>query len=507
VDQYDAVVIGAGLGGLSAGSLLATQGLSVLVVEQADQPGGYAHSFRRGPYTFDPAIHVTPEVRDGQAVDVLLRHAGVRDSLTFLETTTMVDALLPGLNVRLPIHSDAFLQAHIDHFPDARDQLHKFFWLCAQIHVEAHELPPQIPLSQLDLAAAEFPTLFRYQRSTLADVLDEYFTDQRLKAVLGVTWPYHVLPPSRLSFLSYAQYLAVCSQGLFFCRGGFQSLVDALAAALRSAGGDLVLGVAATGIAVEDGRVIGVRLGDGRRIGTGAVISNAAARQTLLDLVGEEHLPVPYVRRLRKLELSLSDFIAFGVTRADLTALGSPHDSFVFRTWDHEAAYRDILAGRPSVVLVNTPTLVDPTLAPPGEHIVNLVVPAAYDVGRPWAEHGPAFLEETLEIVRSGMPELAESLEIVDTGTPETLERYTKNEQGAMLGWAFTPKQSASGRLSPRTPIEGLLLAGHWTQPGSSAIRVLVSGFFAGQRVLERNGVTPPSLPLAIDVSWSGLHH
>jgi phytoene dehydrogenase-like protein len=83
-----------------------------------------------------------------------------------------------------------------------------------------------------------------------------------------------------------------------------------------------------------------------------------------------------------------------------------------------------------------------------------------------------------------------------------TLERYTGNEGGAMMGWSFTPQQTASRRLTSNPPVGGLQLAGHWTQPGSGALRVLVSGFLAGQRVLEQHGIEPPTIPLAIDSAW-----
>jgi phytoene dehydrogenase-like protein len=85
-------------------------------------------------------------------------------------------------------------------------------------------------------------------------------------------------------------------------------------------------------------------------------------------------------------------------------------------------------------------------------------------------------------------------VEIVEVATPETLERFTLNSGGATYGWANTVNQVASRRLSHLTPIENLYLSGHWTQPGSNFLRVLVSGIHTASIMLARAGEPPPPL-------------
>src|SRR5687768_6003877 len=101
-EVYDVIVVGSGIGGLTAAALLAKAGQKVLVVEQGDGPGGYAHAFRRGPYLFDPAIHVTGQGGEGQLFDSVLRHLGVRDLCTMLPVSSYYAAHFPGFKFHAP---------------------------------------------------------------------------------------------------------------------------------------------------------------------------------------------------------------------------------------------------------------------------------------------------------------------------------------------------------------------------------------------------------------------
>jgi phytoene dehydrogenase-like protein len=483
---YDVVVVGSGIGGCTAAALLAKAGRSVLLVEQGDGPGGYAHAFRRGPYTLDPAVHMMADSGPGQFTDVLLKYLGVRDRCTFLPTGSFYGARFPDFSVVAPVGSD-FVETQIAAFPKAADDLHRFYALCETVHREAHELPPKLGLRELDAAAAQFPTLFRYQGATAGEVIDQEIADPRARAAVAAFWPYVGLPPSRLCFVTMAQTLVVSVLSCWAMAGGFQGLVDALVHALGLAGGELVLGSRVERIAVENGKVAGVVLDDGTQVGASVVVSNGAARRLLLEQVGEEHLPASFVRRLHRLEPALSAFVMFNSTTADLRDSGLEYETFLFSHWDHEDTYRDVLDGRPGGMWVNVPTLIDPSVAPEGEHLVTLNSLARYDaVSTPEAR--AEFADQLVAKVEQLVPVLKGSLEPIETATPATLERHTLNEAGATYGWANTPRQTGSKRLPIATPLPGLYLTGHWAQPGSGSIRVLLSGLHAATTVLARDG-------------------
>lgn len=485
MNRYDTIVIGSGFGGLSAAASLAAMGQRVLVVERQDGVGGFGHVFRRNGYVFDPAIHVTGQANPGQFLDLYLQLLGVRDRCEFIPIKEFYGAVFPGLRFTAPSGLDAFIQAHARHFPAEAEGIARFFQVCAQMTGESQQLSTRLSLRELDEAARQFPTLFRYRTALLAEVLDEFIADSQVKALCASLWPYLGVPPSRVSVSQFAAVLlALVEPNPSYVRGSFQQLADALAAAVRLHGGEILLGRHVTKIQVADGRVTGVVLDDGSPFEATAIVSNADARQTLEHLVGFEHLPPTFVRQFQRLKLSLSAFVLYTATTLDLRQFDLPHELFLYNHWDHDQSYRDVLAGRPGGTWLSFPTLVDDSLAPQGEHLVTCSTLAPYETDEPWPAARERYTETLLAMIEQVLPGYRAGLTFVESATPLTLERYTLNHRGAIYGWDHIPSQSVPKRLGHQPPIGGLVLAGHWTEPGSGSFRSIYSGFQAAQLLL-----------------------
>lgn len=487
-DEYDAIVIGSGLGGLSTGAHLARAGERVLVIERGDGPGGCAHAFRRGDYLIDPAIHIISQAGEGFLLDASLQFLGVRDRVTMLELGDLYAARFPDFSMHVPIGLEEYIAAHTALLPDHAETVERFFRLVHQIHHELHELPPQLNMRDLDAVVQQFPMMFKYSRATLQEAMDELLPDPRAQAICAAGWPYMGVPPSRLSFLTYCQATSAHLESPRYCKGSFQQLADAFVAALEMHGGELLLNTQVGKITIEDGRATGVTLATGQEVRAKAIVSNADARHTFEELVGEDRLPAPFMKRLRRMTPSLSACALYAATTLDLTKLDVAYETFIYKHWDHQQTYDDILAGQPGAMWLTVPTLLDPSLAPPGEHLVILTSLAAYDIGEPWEEAKPRFTEALLGELTAMFPGIRDHLTFTEVATPPTFERYTLNSRGAIYGWEFTPLQSGSKRMPHHTPVAGLFLAGHWTLPGASSLRVFVSGVHAAQIVLAESG-------------------
>ena len=486
-ETYDAVVVGGGLGGLSAAAFLSHAGRSVLLVERQEGVGGYAHAFRRGPYTFDPAIHILPSAGDGQPLDLFLRYLGVRDQITLLPFHSRHTTIFPGFRLTSPFGWERGAEEHAASFPAEADGIRRFFKVCIEFATQARQVPIQVAIKDLDRQAELFPTYFRYRPAALDDVLNEFVRDPRAQAACTAAWPYLGLPPSRLSFELFCRMQLAYEEGACHARGGQQQLADALLTAFQRGGGDLILGATVSRIDLVDGRVGGITLDDGRTFRARHVVSNVDALQTFGTLVGMEHLPEPYARKLTKLKPSLSAFVLFAATTVDLRQHDLAHEVFLYQQWDHAATYADILAGKPGGLWVALPTLDDPSLAPPGEHLIILSSLAAYDIGRPWAGEKARFTEALLGELEALLPGVRDALTFVESATPLTMQRYTQGTAGAIYGWENSVAQAGSKRLSYVTPIPGLYLSSHWGPPGGSW-RVMISGSHVAKIILASEG-------------------
>jgi prolycopene isomerase len=484
--QYDAIVIGSGLGGVSTAALLAKHGHKTLVLEQGEGAGGLAHAFSRGEYTFDSAIRVLAE---GEMVEGLLDYLGVRDECTLIHIDHLYRAEFPdGQSIFAPVGVEGFMEAHIRLFPDEEEGIRTFFGLRRQMFLETAQMPMQLDPRQLGNAMELAPTLFKYRTATLQDVLDEHLRDPRLKAMACALWPYMGTEPSRLSFFAYSQFIGVLVDGPYYCQGTFQSLVDAFVTALQRAGGELVLRTPVSRILVEDGRVTGVETEDGRTIAAPLVVSNADALHTFNDMIGVDQLPTSFARKLQRLKPSASACVVYGATSHDVLQYEPAHETFIYKHWDHDDTWRDILAGKPGGMSMSIMTMLDPDLAPAGDHVIIITAVAPYDIDKPWPEHRDEYMDSLLAEFEVTIPNLREHLSFWIGGTPVEIERYTRNHRGATYGWELVPQQIGSKRLGHAAPIDGLYLVGHWTEEGPASFRVILSGINTATKILADSG-------------------
>ncbi len=477
---YDAIVVGAGLGGLSAAAGLARAGKRVVLVERQPGPGGNARAFQRKGYTFDPAVHVTAHGFEIEFLDLYLNSLGAASEVQLITMDELYTVDVAGSRFTLPTGIEPVIEYLGDHFPAERDHIADYIRMCAQATRESQAPPPRVALNDLEEVMAALPTLFKYRTSTLHAAIAEFVEDPQAQAVLGAQWPYMGLPPSQLSFMAgTGVWMALMEPGPVYVAGSFQKLADALAGVVVERGGECVYDCAVHTILIEGGAAVGVRLEDGRELRAPTVISNADARHTFDQLVGPEHVPDRLQRRIDRMRPSISAFLLYSATTLPVHESGLAAETFVYDHWDHDATWADVTEGRPGGMWLSLPTLHDHSIAPHGEHLVIFTTLMPYDVGRPWAEEKERMTEALIDRVEALLPGYRDSLTYLDSATPETFESYTMAQSGAIYGWENSPNQTLPKRLPQETPIPGLLLAGHWTNPGTGSVRCLLSGLQA----------------------------
>ena len=490
--DYDVVVVGGGMAGLSAGAGLAQRGLRVLLVEAHYRVGGFAHAFRRKQYLFDSAVHLTPGGGPGGGISRLLESWGVADQVEFLPVQPMYRTMGPGLETLIRSGKEGFIESHAKHFPQERDGIARFVGLLDRISREIQELGSMdVNRSQMmRLMVKHCPTVLRLSSRTLQEVLQEYVRDPKAQSVLSTLWTYLGLPPSKCSAVAFAvMMMSFVNEHAYYVRGSFQRLADAFAAALLKHGGELVMPRSVQKILLDpSGRACGVKLdGDGEEIRAKCVISAADAFQTFFSMVGRDHLDADFAASLEGRGLSISAFEVFLGVDLDLKKMGVVHETFFAPGHSPEEVYDHHSSGSVFGCGLSIPTIEDDTLAPAGKHTVCVTMFAPWD--RSWKEEKPRVTERLIDEAEKVIPGLRKGIVYKDSGTPWTIERYSKNSQGAIYGWDSSPKSLAT-RLAMETPVPGLYLAGHWTRPGGGLYAVVTSGQVAAQKVakeLERS--------------------
>ena len=495
-DTYDVIIIGGGIGGLICGAFLAQKGKEVIVIEQADHVGGFVREFQHGAYKINPAIHVTMGCSQSGLpghglIDTALKKLGVRDQCEFKAVNPFFRAHFPDFQMDVPTGRDAFLEVYQQAFPEDAIGLAKLVNLCSQIYKEYIRFPIIPRWQDWALMPIRFPNLIRYANATLASVMRNYLSNPRLMAAYTILWSYVGLPPSRVSFLIWAIMMySYIEEGAFYCSGGFQGLAEAFASGLKNHGGEIILNTRVTKIRASNSRVQGISLENGQYIKAPVVISNIDTHKTFQGLLEHDQVPSRNMQRLKRLEPSLSVLGIHLATDLDVHDFGVPKVVMISE-WDLENVYQDALKGKVSGIGMHIPTIYDDTLAPPGEHLVILQACIPSYPNDSTLLDRAQFADRLLARAERILPDLRNRITFVEGSTEENHQKYQLHRLGPIYGWAAIPKQSGPNRPSQKTPIQGLFLTGHWTQPGHGIWTVVLSGINTARLVLEENATQP----------------
>jgi len=500
--KYDVIVVGAGLGGLSAATLLARKGLDVLLLERHNVPGGFSTSFVRGRYEFEAALHEMSGIGDpGGYTGPNFRYLdrlGVAKRLEFLKTPDLFRSVFPEVDITLPEGREGFESVLCDRFPHEARGIRRFTKTCIDLFHELLEIQKVVakgaPGPGFFLKAPfMMPTAMRCLPVTVARVLNREVGDPAARGVLSQYWGYFGMPPSECTFLFYAAGMAAYIElGATYIKGRSHALSCAFVDAFEEWGGEARMNCGVKRLIVNNGRIRGVITDADEEIRADRVVANANPITVCRDMIGTEHVPQSYFKRLGITRIAPSTFnVYLGVNKSLHETGFANHETFINVDTDvesHCAAMSTL--GPPKSIAMTYYNVVCPDVSPPGTSLVTLT---ALTRGEPWYDVGPGeyadakgrIAENMLDMAEGVVPGLRDHVEVVSISTPLTNMRYTGALSGSIYGFDQPPWYSTVLRLGNQGPLDGLYFTGAWTNPGGGYEPCIFSGRSAAATVLR----------------------
>jgi len=485
--DYDAIVIGAGCGGISCGALLAKKGMKTLVLEQNDIIGGCCSTFEDEGFHFDTGASIV-EMPGG--LDVIFERLGRKreDYMDLRPCEPMYSFRTPeGNYLDIPTDFEAMYELIKSYSPEDAEGWREYcaYWkvsieegMNTFLHSDMQSWKSMMKMSMRS------PKMIKYMSNfylTYEILIKRWFKHQTTLDSLGFQSFWIGLPP-RLCPGLYAGITYSEHEGIYYPMGGMISVPQGILNVGQEYGLELRLDTEVTKVIVQNGKARGVVLKDGTKLSAKVVVSNINAKVLYLDLIGEEHLPARVKKGVESYKLSLCMPMIYLGIKGDVP-LRAHHNLQLGRFQSmNENWEKYFLAGRfpdDPVSLVAWPTEADPSLAPEGHHVVTVGAMGSYKLDHgTWDERGEEYTDLILGYVDKTLwPGIRDQIVYQKLSTPVDFERRLLSPEGAVYALQNDIPSTMIFRPSNKSKsIEGLYLTGASTHPGGGVVMTIASG-------------------------------
>jgi phytoene dehydrogenase-like protein len=502
--RYDAVVIGAGLGGLTTGAILARAGRKVLVIERSNSVGGAASSYKSGDLFIEGSLHETSDPHDPRdPKHHALTQAGVIDAIKWISAGDLYEARGGPLDrpIVLPDNFDAARRVLTERFPEARAGIDQLLGEMERIASAMGTLSQgrdafKHPRAAIGALLKLLPAISDW-RLSLSQKLDRVFGDnEAVKCAVAANLSYYHDDPTELWWIFFAmgQGSYLLSGGRYI-QGGSQRLSSALARAIKVAGGDVVLRRVASSIGLDpQGRASRVTHtakdgSDPQIVECLRVVGNAAPSSlaALMPAADGEKLSASYTQRATSISLFT---LTLGLSKPPREfGLSAYSTQLLPRQMKRLSEYANgaaLMAGEPGdrmppLSLADYSAIDSGVPAPP--HVLSVMGP---DLLSNWEgldtdsyrEKRDRWQQAIVHYLDSFYPGLAGAVVASSFNTAWSIRHYLNAPHGAVYGFAPTPPGSIwrVPARSPRTAVPGLYLASAYTGFGGYSGAVQSAG-------------------------------
>lgn len=492
-EEYDAIVIGSGIGGLVAGTQLAVKGARVLVLEKYLIPGGSSGFYERDGFTFDVGSSVMFGFSDKGNLNLITQAlSAVGCRMEVIPDPTTVRFHLPGdLSVCVHRDYDEFITELINKFPHEKEGVNKFYSECWKIFNALNSLDlksleePLYLFGQFFKKPLECLTLAYYLPQNAGDIARKFIKDPQLLSFIDAEC-FIVSTVNALHTPMINASMVLCDRhygGINYPVGGVGGIAKSLAQGLVDNGSEILYKANVTNIILENGKAVGIKLADGRELFAKTIISNATRWDTFGKLVQGDELPEEE-KNFQKLYVKAPSFLSIhmAVKASVLPSDTDCHHFILEDDWSRlEMPYGSIF--------LSIPTVLDSSLAPEGHHILHIFTTSSIEdwkglSRKDYVEKKELVADEIIGRLENKLfPGLRSSIVFKEVGTPKTHRRYLARDDGT---YGPMPRKTPKGLLGMpfnTTAIDGLYCVGDSCFPGQGVIAVAFSGVMCAHRV------------------------
>jgi all-trans-retinol 13,14-reductase len=482
--NYDYVIIGGGVSGMSSALILAKQGFSVALVEKSRQLAPTIRGFTKKGLFFDTGFHYTGGLGTGEPVDLFFRYLGLSDALekvAFREDDfDSFRCLEPPFVFHFPCGYDRIRERLCEVFPDEYNTIDIYL---SAVKEQYHSVP-YVNLDTAEVSAA-FSSI---HGPTLQEFLDRLTNNRLLKCILSMHCFLYGVAPDEVSFANHAYVAGSYYESVNGIAGGGLKLTEVFEAQIEKAGVYVYRGQEVTGMLLSsDGAFCGVTLKDGTNVSAKACISTIHPHQ-LLNIVPDSVFRPVYVNRLHELEETTSACILYAVCSEPIEdLLGS--NIFTFPEHDFTFFHKNIDVEKRPMYITAAGERSDGGRAKHGliaicpmskEQTMPLIDPVSQERSADYKHLKEEIAEKMVRSIKASCPEIAEKITNVTCATPLTLREYTNSPFGSLYG---VKHKIGQYNPMPATRLKGLFLAGQAvTAPG--IMGAMMSGFLACGTIL-----------------------